>query len=128
MILANDPHSLFHAAARLHSVTGMSHWSNHRYHLIHHVMWQVAVQHPIAGIDRIKLDVPSLRYTDEYCVTRKPSRLWNTTALSSCDIKLVPMNVHRMVVHTEIDHPYADSFPLLNNHRSRVRTSFPIYC
>ena len=48
------------------------HAAHIRRHLVHHVVGQVAVQHPVAGTIRDELHVARLGYAYQHCVSRPP--------------------------------------------------------
>ena len=62
--LPHDPHPFFHAATCLCSMTRLAHRSNHGNHLVHHVVWQVTVQHPFTRINCVELNIASLCHSN----------------------------------------------------------------
>src|SRR5262249_34749493 len=70
---------------------------------------QVAVQHPVTGAFGVKLQIASLGDANDYCVARIPGGLWHSAALGSCYVKLVSMQVNRVMIHAEIHNPDSDS-------------------
>src|SRR6266478_9172096 len=86
----------------------------------------MAVQHPVAGIIGYELDVARLRYAHEHRVSRSPCRFGLAASFSPCNYELVPMQVDRMVVHTEVDqaNPYAFTVP--HDQRSRRRSRLTV--
>ena len=68
---------------------------------------------PVAGIVRDELDVARLRHADEHRVLGNDRRRRDAAALGASHIKLVPVHVHRVVIHPEIHQADADAFPEL---------------
>src|SRR5262245_28714891 len=88
---------------------------------------KMAVQHPVAWIYGIKLDIACLSNTNNYSVTRKPGGLWYPSALCASNVELLSMNMNWMVIHTHVYHSYPYPFSQLYNHRSCRWSSFAIY-
>ena len=66
-------------------------------------MRQVAVEVPIAFVVGDELDVARLRDADEYGVGGFDSGRADTARFGTCDLELMSGDVHRVVVHPEID-------------------------
>ena len=67
-----------HAGVHVHAcrLTGAArHAADVGGHLVHHVVRQMAVQHPVARIVRDELDVARLRHADQHRVARPPGGL-----------------------------------------------------
>ena len=95
-------------------------------HLVHHVVRQMAVQHPVAGIVRDELNGAALRNADEHCVAGPPGGLRDAAAFGSGDVEGVSMEVHGVVVHAEVDEPDADALALAHDQRRRRRAGFSV--
>ncbi len=70
---------------------------------------QMAVNHPVAGIVGDELDVGSLGDSHQNRVLRSPSGLRLPPTLCACHDKRVPVQVNRMVVHSQVDEAQADA-------------------
>ena len=91
MTFADDSHPCFHRLSSLNPCAAANQRAHHGSHLVHHVVREVAVQHPVARILRFKLDVPALRNADKHGVLRRPRRLRHAAPFRSRDVKSVPM-------------------------------------
>src|SRR5215813_11799914 len=60
--IPDDTHALLHSLAGLRAKSRCRHGADHRDHLVHHVVRQVAVQHPVARVDGVEFDVARLRH------------------------------------------------------------------
>src|ERR1700735_1120868 len=86
----------------------------------------MAMQHPVSGIVRHKLDIPRLRHSYKHRVSRSPCRLGLAASFSPCNYELVPMKVDGMVVHPQIDKANTDALPVPHDQRSRRRPRFAV--
>ena len=73
------------------------------HHAVHHVVRQMAVDHPRAGIFRFEFHYLRLRHSDEHCVRWIPGRFRRAAAFRARDYELMSMQVNRMMIHAEID-------------------------
>ena len=94
---------------------------NHGHHLVHHVVWEMAVQHPVADILGIELNVPGLCNSDKYGVLIHPTLNRTSSAFGSRNNELHSVQVNWVMIHTDIDKAYAHALPLLDDHRRRCR-------
>src|SRR5687768_18572857 len=99
----------------------MRDWADHRDHLVHHVVRQVAMKHPVTHVFGIELDVPGLSDTDQDSVLSGETVDGSAARLGSGHDKLVAMQMDRMVVHADVDEPDPHALALLDDHRSAVR-------
>src|ERR1700689_2152485 len=110
---AHDAHAFLHPRPRHHSGTPR-HRARHRRHLVHHVMWHVAMNHPISRIRRHKLHIPRLRHSHQHGVVRSPCSPRLPPTLRTSNHKLVPVHMNRMVVHPQINK--SQSHPITQPH------------
>src|SRR5205085_234412 len=96
--------SLVHADPGRHTGANARHGAYIGGHLVHHVMRQMAVEHPRAWVVCDEFDVACLCYSDQDRVAGNPRRFWNSAGLRTGDIKRVAVQMHRMMIHAEIDH------------------------
>jgi len=94
--------------------------------MVHHVMRQMAVQHPTARVDGVEFDVARLRHTYQHSVGWEPSRLRDAASLRTSDVKLRAVNVHGVMVHAEVDHANSHSLAELDDHRRRRRPGLAV--
>ncbi len=103
-----------------------SHRTGLRGHLVHHVVWQMAVQHPVAGIVGDELDVPRLGDPDEHRIAGPPRRLRDAAALGSGGVEGVPVDVHRMMIHAEVHEADPHSVALTHDEGRASGTGFAV--
>src|SRR5688572_10704669 len=72
MTFPDHPHSLLHRHAGMHTRAAVSHWSYHRGHLVHHVMRQMAVEHPVTKKFSLEFKVSGLRDPDDNRILGSP--------------------------------------------------------
>src|SRR4029077_13655050 len=75
----------------------------------------MAVNHPVTRILRVELYVAPLRYAHEYRVLASPRAFLLTTCLSASHDKLMAVEMDGMVIHSHVEEPNLDSFPLPND-------------
>src|SRR5215469_2202339 len=94
-------HTVFHADSCWHSPTLRScDQSDIRRHLVHHVMRQVAMQHPVPRIVGLKLNVSGLRHSHEHGVARIPCAFRNPSGFCSGHLKRVAVQMDRVMIHS----------------------------
>ena len=105
-----------------HSMAPMTHRTHHRNHLVHHVMWKMAMQHPFAHDNsrRIRYHVPVRLQQDG--IAGRPWDFRNASTLSSRCVKGVAMQVHRMMIHPHIHKPDPHTLPFFNDEWSACRS------
>ena len=123
---AQHSHAVRHAAARVQTASTVHDRTDHRGHLIHHVVRQVAVQHPVADILGLKLDIARLGHADDDGVHVVPELLRNAAAFCSRHDKLHAVHVNRMVVHSDVDHADAHTLALFDDHRRAVGSGLAV--
>src|SRR5438552_18085946 len=91
------------------------------HHAVHHVVRQVAVDHPRAGIFRLELHDARLRHSHQHGVHRNPRRFRRAPAFCAGDHELVPVQVDGVMIHSKIDdaQPHPASQPREQRRRHR---------
>src|SRR5271168_464430 len=120
---AHNPHALLHPRAARHPRAGRHslaprHRPGHGRHLIHHVMWHMAVNHPVARIRCHKFHVARLRHSHQHRVVRPPSSSRLPPSFRPGNYKLVPMHVNRMMIHPQINKSQPHAIAQPHNQRS----------
>ena len=121
----NGRRALQHAHAAFHVVpAGIAprghharHAADSRGHLVHVVVRQVAVQHPVAGIVGDELDIARLRNADEHSVARPPRGFGNPAAFGAGDVEGLAVQMHRMMVHAKVHEADAHAAAERHDHR-----------
>src|SRR5580692_9786282 len=89
-------------------------------------MGKMAMEHPVTEAIGYELDIPSLSYTNQHGVSARPDCLGLTCSLPAGFPKCESMQMHRMVVHSEVDDPDANAFTVANNERCGCRTRLTV--
>ena len=100
--------------------------ADHGDHLVHHVMGEVAMEHPVAEVLGDKLDVAGLGDADDDGIFGVPGGLRAAAGFGAGVEELIAVEVHGMVVHAHIDEADADAFPLFDDHGRCVRAGFSV--
>ena len=95
-------------------------------HAVHHVVWQMAVQHPVAGVVSDELDVSRLCDPDKDRIAGPPRRLRDASALGPCGVEGVAVDVPRVMLHTKVHEPDTHSVSLTHHERRRCGTGFAV--
>ena len=88
------------------------------HHVVHHVVRQVAMDHPGAGIFRVELDDTRLRYADENGVHGIPGGLWSAAAFGAGQDELIAVKVNGVVIHAHINDTETDAAAEAGDHGS----------
>ena len=75
----------------------------------------MAMQHPVAFILRNEFDIARLRYADNHRIARIPARFRNAPAFRAGDVKLMAVQMNRVMIHAEIDDANAHALALFHN-------------
>src|SRR5579859_1290440 len=108
-------HSVFHVYAGRNATTNSGHWPDTGRHLIHHVVGQMTMQHPVARIVGHKLEVARLSDSDENGIAGIPRRFGNASSLGSGDCECVTVQMNRVMVHAKIHESHANSVAEAND-------------
>jgi len=79
------------------------------HHAIHHVVREVAVNHPGARIFGVELDDFRLSDTDQYGVCGIPGGFGSTATFGASDDELIAVKVDGVMIHAKIDEAEADA-------------------
>ena len=110
-------HAGLHVDTRMHSGSARArHAADGGGHLVHVVVREMAVEHPVAGIVGDEFDVACLRNADEHGVARPPRRLRDAAAFGAGDVEGVAVQVHRVMVHAEVHEPDAHTAAERHDH------------
>ena len=92
------------------------------HHVVHHVVREMAVEHPVAGIFGVELNYAGLGDADKDGVHRVPRGFGSAPAFGAGLHELVAVKVDRVMIHTHVDDAKADATAEARDHRRDRRS------